>query len=282
MLKQILHNDWTVLPVGDLAEVPAGLRDVSVPARVPGCMHTDLMRVGKIDDPYRDFNEHTLQWIGLTDWQYRTTFDADAKLFDHERIDLVCEGLDTVAIVELNGTALECMGETPMLRKKRLENMHRGYRFDVRPMLKRGRNELVITFASPVKYAMAMRERLGPLPYVNGVGGPFNFIRKMACNFGWDWGPALPTCGIWKGVRLEGWTGVRIRQLRFSTTELKQLTLASNVRLSLQVDLEKSGAHRDELTFGLEGPGQTFSGVSEDIVSDFNLELNGIRPWWPK
>ena len=135
-------------------------------------------------------NEFKCRWIGHTAWQYRTTFDADAKLFDHERIDLVCDGLDTVATIELNGTLVA-----------QTQSMHRGYRFDVRPSLRRGRNELVITFASPVKYALAMREKLGSRPYVNGPGGPFNFIRKMACNFGWDWGPALPTCGIWRGTR---------------------------------------------------------------------------------
>ena len=46
---------------------------------------------------------------------------------------------------------------------------------------------MAITFASPVKYAHAMREKLGHRPYCNGPGGEFNFIRKMACNFGWDW-----------------------------------------------------------------------------------------------
>jgi len=25
----------------------------------------------------------------------------------------------------------------------------------------------------------------------------FNFIRKQACSFSWDWGPAFPTVGIW-------------------------------------------------------------------------------------
>src|SRR2546423_8163376 len=58
-----------------------------------------------------------------------------------------------------------------------------------------------------------MRENLGLRPYVNGPAGPFNFIRKMAANFGWDWGPGLPTCGIWRGIRLEGWSVARIAEL---------------------------------------------------------------------
>src|SRR5689334_11449592 len=137
MLKQNLcEQNWTVCAVGDLSEVPSPVRDVRVPAIVPGCVHTDLMRARKLEDPYRDLNEFKTRWIGHTDWQYRTTFDADPKLFEHERIDLACDGLDTIARIELNGTLV---GET--------FNMHRRYRFDVRKLLKHGSNELTITFA---------------------------------------------------------------------------------------------------------------------------------------
>src|SRR5882724_3696304 len=104
MLKQILHDHWTVRAVGDLSQVPSPIRDATVPARVPGCVHTDLLRAGLIEDPYFGTNEPKLLWIGETNWQYRSTFDADPKLFDQERIDLVCDGLDTVATIELNGS----------------------------------------------------------------------------------------------------------------------------------------------------------------------------------
>src|SRR3954464_13364112 len=153
MFKQPLHDHWTVRAVGDQSDVPEPLRGLAIPATVPGCVHTDLLRAGKIPDPYRDLNEFQTRWIGHTDWQYTTTFDADDKLFDHERIDLACDGLDPVARIELNGMLV---AET--------QNMHRGYRFDVRPSLRRGRNELRITFASPVKYARATREKLGSRP----------------------------------------------------------------------------------------------------------------------
>src|SRR3954464_11562903 len=101
MITQTLHDGWTVRPAADVGEVPAELRSVTVSATVPGCVHTDLLRAGKIADPYRAFNEYALKWIGLPDWEYHTSFDADARLFDHERIDLACDGLDTVAVVRL-------------------------------------------------------------------------------------------------------------------------------------------------------------------------------------
>src|SRR5262249_24019186 len=139
MIKQNLYDNWSVRAVGDLSEVPSEIRDQSIGAKVPGCIHTDLLRAGKFPDPYLGLNEYKLQWIGRTDWEYRTTFDADPKLFNHERIDLAFGGLDTVAKIELNGTLI---GET--------QNMHRSYRLDVRKALKRGSNELRVTFASAV------------------------------------------------------------------------------------------------------------------------------------
>ncbi len=272
MIKQSLHDNWAVRAVGDLSEVPSSLRDIIVPSRVPGCVHTDLMRAGKIPDPYRDLNEFAVRWIGLTDWEYRTIFDADAKLFDHERIDLVCDGLDTFARIELNGSLV---AET--------FNMHRGYRFDVRPHLKKGKNELTITFASPVKSAKSMRDKLGPRPYCNGPGGPFNFIRKMACNLGWDWGPALPTCGIWRGVRLEGWTHSRIEALR-----VDYLTaIGGTVSLTVDVSIQSSGGDAWGLTASLLDPTGNPVGSAQfdedDTATKRSVTFAIDKPieWWP-
>src|SRR3954468_20987234 len=104
MLKQSLIDGWMIQAVGDLSQVPQPLRGFAVPAHVPGCVTTDLLRAGKIEDPYQDLNEFKTRWIGSIAWEYRTTFEADPKLSDHERIDLACDGLDTIATIELNGT----------------------------------------------------------------------------------------------------------------------------------------------------------------------------------
>src|ERR1700691_5962344 len=59
------------------------------PAQVPGVVQTDLLHDGLIPDPFYQGNAPRLQWIGLADWEYRTTFDADAATMAHEHIDLV-------------------------------------------------------------------------------------------------------------------------------------------------------------------------------------------------
>ena len=149
-----IHQGWTVEPVGGSGVGREGLS--AIPATVPGTVHTDLLAAAAIVDPYLDRNEQLVQWIGRTDWQYRTSFDWHADGPDsagHDRVELVCEGLDTVATVTLNGVEL---GTT--------RNMHRSYRFDVTGAVVEGANELVVRFDSAYNYAVSEQMRLGDRP----------------------------------------------------------------------------------------------------------------------
>lgn len=179
--------------------MPEEVAGRSVPATVPGCVHTDLLDAGLIADPYLDDNERAVAWIGRADWVYQSTVVHRAG--DDDRVDLVCAGLDTVATLTLNGVEVG-----------RTANMHRGYRFDVRPLLRDGDNDLVVTFDSAYRYAEAQQARLGDRP--NAYPEPFHFIRKMACNFGWDWGPTVVTAGIWQEISLHAWSTARLDTVR--------------------------------------------------------------------
>jgi len=195
MLRMELHEGWTARVVGHADEAPPEVRDREIAAPVPGTVHAALLDAGLIDDPYFGDNETKIQWIKHVGWQYRCTFTPGSGLLDEERVELVCEGLDTIATVELNGVEVG-----------RSQTMHAAYRFDVREALKQGANELVITFESADRYARQWEAKLGTLPFTpqgRENATPFNFVRKMACNFGWDWGPDLATAGIWKPIRLE-------------------------------------------------------------------------------
>jgi beta-mannosidase len=216
--RQALHDGWTLRATPG-AHVPAEIVGRTVPATVPGCVHTDLLGAGLIPDPYLDDNELSLAWIGRTDWTYRTTFRPPAG--DHERVDLVCAGLDTVATVSVNGVEVG-----------RTENMHRGHRFDVRALLRQGDNELTVAFDSVYRYAEAQRERLGDRP--NAYPEPFQFVRKMACNFGWDWGPTLVTAGIWQDIGLHAWSTARLATVRPLVT-----VAGRDGRVELHVEVER-------------------------------------------
>ena len=196
-----LHDGWNAVAVG--GPIPAEFRDRAIPATVPGSIHTDLLAAGLIVDPYLDDHERLLAWIGACDWRYSTTFDWTAD--DATNTELVFDGLDTIATIELNGAPV---GTTA--------NMHRTYRFDVRTLLIEGRNELSITFESALRYADRASLEQGYRPHVNHH--PYNSIRKMACSFGWDWGPDTATAGIWRRVRLSSWSVSRLVAVRPTAT----------------------------------------------------------------
>jgi beta-mannosidase len=252
-----LHEGWTVAAIG-----PA---DVGVvPATVPGCVHTDLLAAGLIPDPYLDDNERALAWIGRTGWEYATTFRW-APGGPGERVDLVCGGLDTVATVSLNGVELG-----------RTANMHRSYRFDARPALRDGDNALVVRFESAYAYAEHRRDTLGARP--NAYAEPFNFIRKMACNFGWDWGPTLVTAGIWRPIGLQTWSGARLATVR------PLVTVEDGVgRVEAHVEVERDRAD-DPLTVaatvaGVRAEATLPAGERTAVVS---LAVADPALWWPR
>ena len=273
-MKQLpLPQNWTVTAVGDTSMVPADLIDRVIPATVPGCVHTDLLAAGLIPDPYIADHEHQVQWIGQTDWRYSGTFELTGRDLAQPMIELACDGLDTVATLELNGQEIG-----------RTQNMHMRHRFDAKAALREGKNQLTITFASALHHAEAMRERLGELP-VDGSGSnpqlPHNFIRKMACNMGWDWGPCLITAGIWRDLRLEAWGTVRLADVRPVTRSIDSGTGT----LDVHVDLERARGGDVIVQAALSGHGyssQTSQNVRGDgFAEPITFDVPDAALWWP-
>ncbi|MBF0244615.1 MAG: glycoside hydrolase family 2 protein [Planctomycetes bacterium] len=176
----------------------------SIPAQVPGCVHQDLLSAGCIPDPQVRDNEKGIQWIGESDWVYERAFRVDPSLLGHELIELVCEGLDTLAEISINGQKVAGT-----------DNMHRCYRFDIGRFLCSGENELVVRFSSPLRY---MRERQSEraMPHWPSDHTPpgISWLRKAHHNFGWDFAQKLATCGIWRSIRIEGRSHTRMGDIR--------------------------------------------------------------------
>src|SRR5215218_1032420 len=261
MLKY-LDQAWTLEPVS--GPVPPDIAAAGpVPASVPGTVHTDLLAAGQIPDPYLDDNERRLAWIGSTDWRYQTSFDWAPD--GHDRADLVFEGLDTVAQVALNGQVVHSSS-----------NMHRTYRVDVTETLRPGTNQLSVTFFSAVRYADGNNLALGARPHVNHH--PFNAIRKMACNFGWDWGPDLVTAGIWRPVSLHSWITARFASVR------PVVDVSGNRgTVEVHIDVERSGDAAPLVVTATVGDAQASAridpGQTRTVVP---LVVEGVDLWWPR
>jgi beta-mannosidase len=258
---------WTVRALtasGGGAAVPPEVAGASFAAEVPGCVHTDLMAAGVLPDPYLDANETAVAWVGRTDWAYTTRLPAADGEF--ERTDLVFDGLDTFAEILVGGRPL---GSTA--------NMHRGYRFDVTDRCAAGGTDLEVRFTSAYTVAEARREELGPRP--NAYPEPFNYVRKMASSFGWDWGPTLVTAGIWRQVRIERWSGARLSAVR------PEVTLhGSDGRVTVSADVERAASGQDgrlrlrAVIAGHEGAATLTPGMTAGTVT---LEVPAPALWWP-
>ena len=264
MTTTTLHQGWT-LSFG-AGPRPEGLPP-GVPASVPGCVHTDLLGHGLIPDPYLDLNEQEVQWIGETDVTYRTVFDLVDE--GHERVDLIAEGLDTVATVALNGHEVG-----------RTRNQHRSYRFDVTQTVSVGSNELVIEFDAPLRAARESQARIGATPLV-GDALPYNALRKMACNFGWDWGPTLTTAGIWRPVRIHQWSTARLAEV----VPVVSVDPSGRGQVELSIRLERTQSEAVDLTVDLVGPHDTNQRVvvsTDGLSATVSLSVDQPERWWPR
>lgn len=260
------------MPSLDLTRARWQFRDTAaktwLPATVPGCVHTDLRRARQIPDPFFGTNELDLQWIEERDWEYRATFKVTAALLAETEIDLVADGLDTIATVWLNGKKIAAT-----------DNMFIGHRWAVKKLLRAGANELRIVFSSALRYIRENRaDFIVPCEFNDPVGGCVR-IRKQQCQFGWDWGPRFVTAGIWRALRLEARSVNRLAAVRVT-----QLHTGSPARpavsLTLAPELARTGPSVTYwVTLSLGGRVV----ASRENASDDALSLAVPSPqlWWP-
>ncbi len=261
MFKQTLSGTWQFRQSGSREWLPAN---------VPGGVHTDLLALGRIPDPFVADNEKKVQWVAESDWEYRRSFSMDKTLSGEEHKLLVCDGLDTLAEVFLNGRLL---GTT--------DNMFRRWTWDVSSFLKAGENELKIVFRAPVPY---IRAKQAVLPLVGGgdlPGGPH--LRKAPCQWGWDWGPKLPPIGIWKDIRLEGYS-----QAKLEDVHIRQTHADGHVSLRAEVKLERWQEADLRTILKITSPGgkvQTEEAMptmlGNTVISNLQSTIKNPQLWWP-
>jgi beta-mannosidase len=252
------------------------------PAQVPGVVHTDLLQNKLIPDPFDKDNEFHLQWIGLADWEYQTTFQVDAAALAHEHLDLVFAGLDTFADVYLNDQSI-----------LHADNMFRTWRVPAKTILKPGPNTLRIVFHSAVEH---MLPYVKSLPYVlpsistHNFGNEENiatapYTRKAPYQYGWDWGPRFLTEGIWQPIRLEMWDALRIDNFHIHQENITP-ALAN---VTADVDIEASQPTTATLVLAhdeLSGP-QTADGIQtlqlNAGMNHISVPLRIVTPnlWYP-
>lgn len=259
MVMQSLDGLWQLARAGSKE---------TLTAQVPGCVHLDLMSAGIIDDPFFRDNEYKVAWVHETDWVYTRVVEADVRLFECDRVFLECDGLDTLASTSLNGKSLG-----------RADNMYVPHRFDVTNNLRRGENRIGIKFQSPVTFTRPLCAK-NPLKGINESIPGAVYIRKSPCQWGWDWGPKLPTSGIWRPIRLAGYKIARIDDLWVRQKHHSD----GNVTLNVVVAIEKFRRDACTIMVRLTHPDGTVQ--EQDIAATgkqarCSISVQSPKLWWP-
>lgn len=178
--------------------------------QMPCDIHSELIKTGDISHPFVDLNELDAAWVGEKTWQYRVAFPApEENSAKNTKTDIIFEGLDTFASVNLNGVKILSS-----------DNMFLEHRVDISDVLtKDGTDNILDIFFDPARQkgleiVQAHPEHDFIVHQTEVSRGP---VRKAQYHWGWDWGPILMTVGPWRPVRLETYVS-RIDQVRVDYT----------------------------------------------------------------
>ena len=235
---------------------------------VPGSVHTDLLALGRIPDPFVRDHERHVGWIAEREWTYRKRFSVPVDLRCEERRFLVADGIDTVASVALNGRALGTVA-----------NQFRRWEWEITGDLADGENELDLAFASPVREA-AGRQTTRPMTTVAEQLPGAPHLRKAPYQFGWDWGPRLPAIGIWKDVRIEAYSVGRLNDVY-----VHQRHVDGHVAIRVATAVERWTDDELSIELHVGDPLGTTVGEASAALQDDAAELSATiedpHLWWP-
>ncbi|CAN5200220.1 glycoside hydrolase family 2 protein [soil metagenome] len=241
-----------------------------MPIPAPGDAYLALIEAGRLAHPFKGRNEDDAAWVRDREWWQRTTFTAPEPGPD-EVTELVLEGLDTFTSIYLDG---ELLGGT--------DNMFRRYVFDISDRVGPGdTHSLSIRFDPP---ALAVVDR--PLPvwsaFTDRVSrSKRNQMRKAQFGWGWDWGPDLPTVGVWQAAWVETRARSRIDGVRFET--LTASTETAHIRILIEAQTLAGGADVAlTIEVALTDPdgAVVFTHRSPANAAAIETDIDRPRLWW--
>jgi len=259
-----IHSDWTVREEGS---------DQIYPATVPGTVHTDLLDLNVIPDPFVRDNERSLQWIGERNWIYKTAFSVPDAMRNRENLILRFHGLDSYADVYLN-------------EKKIIDadNMFRTWQVDIKDFLLSDMNTLKIRFRNVFDENIP-KWKSAPFRLMAGFNNDqadvriSMYSRKAQYHYGWDWGPRLVTCGIWKPVELIGWNDFILWDVYAVTDDVSY----EGATIKTFLRIQSSGERTAEVVISMDGV-EVYTGELKmhrgEVTKEIIFQLNKPRLWW--
>lgn len=244
----------------------------AIPATVPGNVEIDLQREGLVGEIHPSATPDAMRaWDMVDDWVYRSEFDAPENGAGRE-IDLVFDGVDTIAEVFLNGEKLlDCA------------NMFISHTVAVADRLQSTGNVLEIRIFSPELYARRFDYDDCAATLYHHEG--YSYLRKARHMWGWDNAPRLLSAGLWRPVFLVIKEPVRFEEVYIYTVKTSEYVAQLGVNWKIVTpDIDLRDYH-GEIVFSLDGKivckqdfiiTQTFGRINRD------LSITSPQLWWPR
>ncbi len=257
MAVDLTGDTWTMHEDGQADKIAA---------IVPGATYTDLMRAGKIPNPYYREDNGKVQWVAEKNWIYERTFDVPAEMLSKPHVELKCHGLDTLAAIWINDREVG-----------RTDNMFRDWSFDVRSYLKPGGNTIRIKFDTLTPYVESNRQAYKEA-YGIDLSDARSWVRKAPYMWGWDWCRAVLTQGIWKPIEILAYDA-RITDLGI----LQHHDASGSVHLNIQTTVAGANSGAQVTTRVLFGDQliATASAPVKNGLATCHVDVANPKLWWP-
>ncbi len=251
---------------GTVSELENAGFDV-LPAAVPGCLETELMKAGKLDDLY--YSTNTLDAQKLEDvhvWYFTKVNIQNTKQY------LRFEGIDTFSDIYVNGKLV-----------KNTDNMFLSY--DVEDNFHIGENEVVVHIKPTMIEARKFTHPA--ISYALRYNYPGLYVRKAAHMFGWDIMPRIVSAGLWKEVRLLERKQDSIEQVYLLTHEIKDCANGEKLAfLRCFIHTNLSGVFAQDYRVKIEGVcGDHRFCVEQRLwhtATKLFFDVPNCKLWWPK
>jgi beta-mannosidase len=244
---------------------------------VPGDVHLALLEAGRIPDPFYGKNELECTWIEKREWWYRCQFEyTESQPSDVERLLLLFHGLDTFTRIWLNGEPLgdHCSMFYPAAFELSDKiNTHQT-------------NTIALRFDPPTEHVRDKPALSWGYDQVHDTKR--NWMRKAQFGFGWDWGPRLPTVGIWRPVEIIRQSYASIADVHFRTLMIEPS--GGSAQVSARVEIRRfAGSGSLHVEFNLYSPEGESVASEQSVVHSINdpyphidesLTVNMPQLWW--
>ncbi len=232
---------------------------------LPGDVHSALIAAGHLPEPYEGRNEEACRWVAERDWVLSRSFEAEGADWAHLRLDQ----LDCIAEVWVNGQLVIVA-----------DNVFHPYDVALMDTLKAGKNDISIRILSATTTANARQAAsLYRVPY-QASNSPIpngNMLRKVQCDFGWDWGIALAPLGVYGAMELResgAWiAGVEVVQVHFDD--------GIELEVGVSVQALEDGMMPVEITCAGAALADVVPVGRRTETHFFRLKVVDAALWWP-